>query len=349
MSAEIGSIRGPLGRRPLPGGVYAPLAGRGKPGLRGTFGEGMSAEIELAEVVALPSKQLILVDFPGYVKDMDNIYTPPEKALATFGGGEGLGKALSVPGTMLPLNFRPDEPLSHPIFGDYNMTNGLVLKVKTSKRNPGKFESEMVGQIRSTFRFGGMADFQFCCPNSSSTAESAENAGVGQHRPEDDDFDNFVDVARMIDEGPSEPLQLIPPIFSKIDQVQDYAFKQTPYYLYKEVEAAEEGGRKRIHRVPRLTKHPKHTIIVKWGAAPAPADNPAALRATDAQRESMAYLRGVFAARPIWSGLALKCHTPPALLHHLKAVRHSALCCIIAMHAVLIERQRWPLISADRT
>jgi general transcription factor 3C polypeptide 5 (transcription factor C subunit 1) len=267
---------------------------------------------------ALPSKKLILVEFPGCVKDGQSI---PHRALATFGGGVGLEKALSIPGTMLPLNFRPDEPQSHPIFGDFSLTNGLVLKVKQKKGDPGKFESEMVGQIRSAYRFSGMADFQFSCPgNTGSTAEYGEMCSAIQGENHDDDFDNYIDVARMIDEGPNEALELIPPIFSKVDQVQDYGFKQTLFYLYREDQTEADTGKKRIHRVARLVKQKKHTLVLKWGDSPIPSENPSALSAAEIWKDSILYLTELFNSRPIWSALALKCCTPLAQQRHLKAV-----------------------------
>ena len=271
--------------------------------------------------ISLPSKQIILVEFPGYLRDGEAIKQVPHRALATFGGGVGLEKVLSIPGTMLPLNLRPEEPLSHPIFGDFSLTNGLVLKVTPCKGLTGKFESEMVGQIRSAYRFGGMADFQFSCPgNTTSSAESGEKFTESQGGYQDDDFDNYIDVARMIDEGPNEALHLIPPIFSKIDQVQDYGFKQTLYYHYREDEAETDDGKKRIHRVARLIKPKKNTIVLKWGDSPIPIENPATLEAADSWKESILYLNEMFASRPIWSALALKCCTPLTHQRHLKAV-----------------------------
>ena len=150
------------------------------------------------------------------------------------------------------------------------MTTGLVLKVTRSKRRPGQFETEMVGQVRSAFRFDGMSDFQYIAPPAAAPDGAAEApaaaAAAGQPAAAAavaDDLDNYVDVARMIDEGPAEALQLVPPIFSKIDQVQDYAFRQTPYYLYREEPAPEGGGGARLQRVARMTKPKKFTVFVK--------------------------------------------------------------------------------------
>ena len=57
-----------------------------------------------AQESLIPSRKCVLVEFPGYVAG-DNLSTSawkvePVKALSTFGGGEGLGKALAVPGSL---------------------------------------------------------------------------------------------------------------------------------------------------------------------------------------------------------------------------------------------------------
>ena len=84
----------------------------------------------------------------------------------TTGGEHGVIKAAIAPNqtsAVLPLNFRPRDPLSHSIFGDNRPTRGLLLRV-TRKRNPDSaapLRTEVVARVSSMFRFTGMADFQF--------------------------------------------------------------------------------------------------------------------------------------------------------------------------------------------
>ena len=86
--------------------------------------------------------------------------------VASLGGEQGVIKAAIAPNqtsAVLPLNFRPRDPLSHPIFGDNRPTRGLLLRV-TRKRNPDSaapLRTEVVARVSSIFRFTGMADFQF--------------------------------------------------------------------------------------------------------------------------------------------------------------------------------------------
>ena len=106
------------------------------------------------------------------------------------------------------------------------------------------------------------------------------------------DLEKHVDLAKMIDEGPDEELQLIPPIFYKVDQVQDYGFKQTPYFAYKEAFGDEAGAKKR-KRVLRVARTNKRTMLLKWGD-PIPQENAAAASASAFMKEAMDCLTPVF-------------------------------------------------------
>ena len=73
----------------------------------------------------------------------------------------------------LPLNFRPEDPYSHPIFGDKITSSNLLLKVTRDKTTK-QFDAEVVGLIPTTFRFRGMADFQYMVPRYVFTEEKIE-------------------------------------------------------------------------------------------------------------------------------------------------------------------------------
>ncbi len=184
----------------------------------------------------------VIVEFPGNVIN-------DGAALDSFGGEEGLSTALAATGTMLPLRFRPKDPLSHPVFGDFTATTSLVLKVtkKVSRGNAGErsgqsenrkrqreersepeVKTEVVGKVSNMYRFSGLADFQFI--DHAGAAKKKRMEEQGAEDGDGEEYDLHVDVGKILDEQADEELQLVPPIFSKIDIPQDYNFKQTPHY-----------------------------------------------------------------------------------------------------------------------
>jgi hypothetical protein len=219
------------------------------------------------EKIPLPSRELIQVQFPGTVESVD-------KGIAALGGSQALAAVLGTPGKMLQLRFRPEDNLSHPVFGDLKPCTSLLVKVKRSKRTPAAGEPppevkvEMVARVPAMYTFSGMADFQFIDLASAERRRKAErDRGKGEHTAEVDNFviDMHHDVESILDDQAGEVMNLVPPIFSKIDTPQDYNFKQTPFYNH--VEEQDEHGNTVVRHVPRVKKTVKSTVVVKWGDA----------------------------------------------------------------------------------
>lgn len=70
----------------------------------------------------------VIVELPGYVSPGGL-----PRALATFGGEESLSTTISTPGAMLQMKLRPEDPSSHPIFGDMALTTSFILRVPKDK------------------------------------------------------------------------------------------------------------------------------------------------------------------------------------------------------------------------
>lgn len=98
---------------------------------------------------------MVMVEFPGIVVN-------DAAALATFGGAAGVASALSTPGAMLPLHFRPDDPQGTAIFGDRVLTKNLVVRVmrRRGASAGAPVRAEVVARVPEAFSFKGMADFQ---------------------------------------------------------------------------------------------------------------------------------------------------------------------------------------------
>ncbi|XP_015951552.1 uncharacterized protein LOC107476274 isoform X1 [Arachis duranensis] len=75
----------------------------------------------------LPDTRGFLVHYPGYPSSVT-------RALDTLGGIQGILKARSSESNKLELHFRPEDPYSHPTFGELQPSNNFLLKI--SKRKP---------------------------------------------------------------------------------------------------------------------------------------------------------------------------------------------------------------------
>jgi general transcription factor 3C polypeptide 5 (transcription factor C subunit 1) len=62
----------------------------------------------------------------------------------------------------LELRFRPDDPYSHPAFGELRPCNNLLLKIskKMSNGDDGHICADIVARVPEGYHFEGMADYQ---------------------------------------------------------------------------------------------------------------------------------------------------------------------------------------------
>ncbi|KAL8122345.1 hypothetical protein AgCh_018908 [Apium graveolens] len=80
----------------------------------------------------LPSTKLFAVHYPGYPSSIS-------RAVETLGGSDGIVKARSSQVNKLELHFRPEDPYSHPAFGELYHCNSFLLKI--SKNGVGETSS----------------------------------------------------------------------------------------------------------------------------------------------------------------------------------------------------------------
>lgn len=74
----------------------------------------------------LPSNEVFAVHYPGYSSSTS-------RAIQTLGGSEAILKARSSKSNKLELRFRPEDPYSHPAFGEVRPCNNLLLKMSKKK------------------------------------------------------------------------------------------------------------------------------------------------------------------------------------------------------------------------
>jgi general transcription factor 3C polypeptide 5 (transcription factor C subunit 1) len=173
------------------------------------------------------------VEFPGYIKNED-------KALATFGGLDGLSaQRLSHPKT-LQLRLRPGDPSCHPLISDDAKPTTVLLLKLTRRSSAGKSDAatkpqaepmqidsgeddddddgtingvkaEIVAVADKTYAFSAPADFQYAGQD----RRPFEVQWVARPDRVDDDPEFL----------PKQPLLCTPSIFA-VEPAVDYAFKQ---------------------------------------------------------------------------------------------------------------------------
>ncbi|XP_019247633.1 PREDICTED: general transcription factor 3C polypeptide 5-like isoform X1 [Nicotiana attenuata] len=74
----------------------------------------------------LPSNKVFAVHYPAYPSSM-------ERAIETLGGIQGIVKARTSQSNKLELHFRPEDPYSHPAFGELRHRNNFLLKISKTK------------------------------------------------------------------------------------------------------------------------------------------------------------------------------------------------------------------------
>ncbi|XP_015921073.1 general transcription factor 3C polypeptide 5 [Parasteatoda tepidariorum] len=112
--------------------------------------------------VKFNSKQLITIDYPGTVVNLDNM-------IKTLGGEAEMWSTFSNRTKRLELKFRPDDPHCKCVHGDMIKTTTLMMKVikrtkKSSKKEVKKkeptYSMELLGVSCSSYKFQSLVDFQ---------------------------------------------------------------------------------------------------------------------------------------------------------------------------------------------
>ena len=161
----------------------------------------------------VPSRQLLAIEHPCYVTDAD-------AGLAMLGGSTcSLARACVSNSNFIECSLRPEDPLCHPLFGVLGPSPGLLLKV-TRKRESGCSTSEpsgidttavtVVGKVKSSYRFEGLADYQYATEPSVRDALAARPARPGEP----------FDVVESLKPFEAHAMHVPPALFSAHDSTQ---------------------------------------------------------------------------------------------------------------------------------
>uniref|UniRef100_A0A3Q3X0S4 Uncharacterized protein n=1 Tax=Mola mola TaxID=94237 RepID=A0A3Q3X0S4_MOLML len=164
-----------------------------------------------SSTVELRANKLVCVEYPALVTSVD-------KMLETLGGEQAVSKTFANPNRRLELRYRPQDPFCHPLCGNRFTSSNLLLRVRrrVRKRDPKDAEIHMdiLGVIGTTYKFQGMADFQYLAVNSEGGKYVSLYDKIILRKVENQEF--F--------EQPM-PYFLPPAIFSRLDSPVDYFYR----------------------------------------------------------------------------------------------------------------------------
>ena len=95
---------------------------------------------------SIPDKKALLVEYPGFVRNSD-------AAIQTLGGLDAISAITVGSSQMLSLYFRPGDPLSHPLLGYKQHTQGLLLRITRKTGQAGKADLTGHCSARQLFDF----------------------------------------------------------------------------------------------------------------------------------------------------------------------------------------------------
>ncbi|XP_054800226.1 uncharacterized protein LOC129304555 isoform X2 [Prosopis cineraria] len=148
----------------------------------------------------LPSPCGFLVHYPGYPSSMS-------RAVDTLGGIQGILKARSSQSEKLELHFRPEDPYSHPAFGELRPCKNFLLKISREKAHV-CHDSKTSNRLSNNEMQNGAQTTQ-SQTDMAATAEETDNctsadgeanliADIVAHVPEAYCFNGMVDYQHVI-------------------------------------------------------------------------------------------------------------------------------------------------------
>ncbi|XP_021626776.1 general transcription factor 3C polypeptide 5 isoform X4 [Manihot esculenta] len=169
----------------------------------------------------IPGNEAFAVHYPGYPSSMS-------RAIQTLGGTQAILKARSSQSNKLELFFRPEDPYSHPTFGELRACSNLLLKISKKKssssinspNSANKSEAEscvetevcadIVARIPEAYHFDGMVDYQHVVAVHADAARRKKRNWTEMEEP-------HFEKAGLMDFDQEDVMILLPPLFTTKD------------------------------------------------------------------------------------------------------------------------------------
>ncbi|XP_058184245.1 uncharacterized protein LOC131301813 isoform X2 [Rhododendron vialii] len=122
-----------------------------------------------------PSTEAFAVHYPGYPSSTT-------RAVETLGGSEGILKARCLQSNKLELHFRPEDPYSHPVFGELQPCNNFLLRISKRKDRNGQ-NTEDFNNISKCVSEDEIHISRMSCPQSVKTDQVNESQSASTSLP----------------------------------------------------------------------------------------------------------------------------------------------------------------------
>nr|XP_023871990.1 general transcription factor 3C polypeptide 5-like isoform X1 [Quercus suber] len=233
----------------------------------------------------LPSNEAFAVHYPGYPSSTS-------RAVDSLGGAQALLKARTSPSNKLELRFRPDDPYSHPAFGELRPCNNNFLlkisKTQTIEQNSdAELAADIVARVPQAYHFEGMVDYQHVVAIHADVARRKKRNWAEVEEP-------HFDKGGLMDVDHEDVMILLPPLFSPKDVPENIVLRPPPTLSSKtkQDEFAEQCWKMDMEPVLAIDFNIKEIPKkVNWEEYVTQGSN---------QWEWQMFLTNLFDERPIW-------------------------------------------------
>ncbi|KAF7132871.1 hypothetical protein RHSIM_Rhsim09G0003800 [Rhododendron simsii] len=122
-----------------------------------------------------PRTEAFAVHYPGYPSSTT-------RAIETLGGSEGILKARCLQSNKLELHFRPEDPYSHPVFGELQPCNNFLLRISKRKERNGQ-NTEDFDNVSKCVSEDEIHISRISCPQSVKTDQVNESRSASTSLP----------------------------------------------------------------------------------------------------------------------------------------------------------------------
>ncbi|KAI8818977.1 RNA polymerase III transcription factor IIIC subunit-domain-containing protein [Fimicolochytrium jonesii] len=267
------------------------------------------SDYERAPSQTLPSWKFHAVEYPGYVKNFDNV-------LKTLGGSEAIEKAFANDLNVVELRYRPEDPFSHPINGEIIQTSNILLGVTIRRKrkrtgsaagaqepvDPSQITTRFMGTITKTCRFRAIADYQWTPDPHDPLVKLRRDMQVL-------DIEGIEKFVPARDRGPQENLRnMPPPAFSRIEWPFDYGYRQNIAVV--KVLVRKEGQSPQMKLLNRYESVKFTAVFADASKRIVPTKPPKTASLAGIPAEALTLMQQLFEQRPCWTRLAITNNLP---------------------------------------
>ncbi|GMY16885.1 general transcription factor 3C polypeptide 5-like [Fagus crenata] len=173
----------------------------------------------------LPRNEAFAVHYPAYPSSTS-------RAIESLGGNQAILKARSSHSNKLELRFRPEDPYSHPAFGELRPSNNFLLKISKTKsvsastsnqteQDDSKLCADIVARVPQAYHFEGMADYQHVVPVHADVARRKKRNWAEVEEP-------HFGKGGLMDVDHEDVMILLPPLFSLKDVPENLVLRPPP-------------------------------------------------------------------------------------------------------------------------